>query len=140
MVGDTTVAEDIASESVARLLAARRTRTIDDARAYVRRIVVNQVFYRRRRHATEQRLGNRFAVAPSTADRTEQIDASTTLIAALQTLTARQRTVLVLRFYEDMPEQAIAALLHMAVGTVKSTTSRALDELRRHLSEVQHDG
>lgn len=45
-------------------------------------------------------------------------------------LTARERSVIVLRFWLDLSEAATAAELGVAVGTVKSTTSRALARLR----------
>jgi RNA polymerase sigma-70 factor (sigma-E family) len=49
---------------------------------------------------------------------------------ALATLPPRQRAVVVLRFYEDLPERAIAEALGCTVGTVKSQLSRALASLR----------
>jgi RNA polymerase sigma factor (sigma-70 family) len=45
-------------------------------------------------------------------------------------LTARQRTVLVLRYFEDLPEADVARLLGCSVGTVRSTTHRSLARLR----------
>lgn len=54
------------------------------------------------------------------------------LLTALSELTARERTVLVLRFYEDLSERDTAGLLQVTVGTIKSTTSRALAKLRLH--------
>lgn len=54
------------------------------------------------------------------------------LTAALSVLTHRERTVLVLRFYEDLSERDTADLLQVTVGTIKSTTSRALTKLRLH--------
>jgi RNA polymerase sigma factor (sigma-70 family) len=49
---------------------------------------------------------------------------------ALATLPPRQRTVLVLRFYEDLPDAEIARLLDAKEGTVRSLASRALQTLR----------
>jgi RNA polymerase sigma factor (sigma-70 family) len=49
---------------------------------------------------------------------------------ALTTLTGRQRAVLMLRVYDDLPEAQVADMLNCSVGTVKSAMSRALARLR----------
>ncbi|HEV7525006.1 MAG TPA: sigma-70 family RNA polymerase sigma factor [Acidimicrobiia bacterium] len=140
LVGNPSVAEDIAAESVARLLAARRRVRVDNADAYLRRIVVNQVVGRGRRSATERKFGHRFATASSSSDAGDQIVGRETLAHALDQLAPRQRAVLVLRYYEDLSEVAVAELLKIPLGTVKSTASRGLDDLRRLLSEGQAHG
>jgi RNA polymerase sigma-70 factor (sigma-E family) len=60
------------------------------------------------------------------------------LLRALAGLTPRERAVMVLRYYEDLDEDHIAADLGIAVGTVKSTYSRALRKLRasHHLTNT----
>ena len=55
---------------------------------------------------------------------------------ALSRLTARQRTVLVLRYFEDLPEADVARLLGCSVGTVRSTTHRSLARLRTLAPEL----
>jgi RNA polymerase sigma-70 factor (sigma-E family) len=50
--------------------------------------------------------------------------------AALARLTVRQRTVLVLRFYEDLTEVETARLMRCSVSTVKTQTRHALNRLR----------
>ncbi|WP_344194315.1 SigE family RNA polymerase sigma factor [Pedococcus aerophilus] len=52
------------------------------------------------------------------------------LRSALARLTARQRAVLVLRFYEDRTEAQAAEVLGCSVSTVKTTTRAALERLR----------
>jgi RNA polymerase sigma factor (sigma-70 family) len=54
--------------------------------------------------------------------------------AAVCRLPARQRAVIVLRFYQDLPETEIAALVGCRPGTVKSRLSRGLAALRKELS------
>lgn len=56
--------------------------------------------------------------------------------AALARLTPKQRTVLVLRCYEDLTEQQTAAVLGVRLGTVKSATCDALHRLRQVASEL----
>lgn len=58
------------------------------------------------------------------------VDRQDALVRALQALPARSRAVLVLRFFDDLSEADTAAALGWPVGTVKSTTSRALAALR----------
>jgi RNA polymerase sigma factor (sigma-70 family) len=54
----------------------------------------------------------------------------------LRQLTPRQRAVLVLRFYEDLPEAQVAEILGCGVGTVRSMTSRTLARVRALAPEL----
>ena len=51
-------------------------------------------------------------------------------------LPARQRAVIVLRYWEDLPEADVAAILNCSTGTVKSTASRGLTRLRQALTDA----
>lgn len=53
------------------------------------------------------------------------------LLAALQRLPPRWRVIVVLRFAEDLSERQVADALGCSVGTVKSSTARALQRLRQ---------
>jgi len=55
------------------------------------------------------------------------------VLAAAARLSQRQREVLALRYYLDLGEQDIAAMLGVSRGTVSSTVSRALAALAREL-------
>jgi RNA polymerase sigma factor (sigma-70 family) len=59
-----------------------------------------------------------------------RVEASADLLSALGQLAPRQRVALVLRYFEDLSEAEVAIAMSCSIGTVKSTTSRALDRLR----------
>jgi RNA polymerase sigma-70 factor (sigma-E family) len=59
-----------------------------------------------------------------------RVEASADLLQALGELPPRQRVALVLRYFEDLTEAEVAQAMGCSVGTVKSTTSRALERLR----------
>jgi RNA polymerase sigma factor (sigma-70 family) len=65
------------------------------------------------------------AVDPTTA-----VDDRGAIMTALAGLPARQREVIVLRYWLDLTEVQVAALLDCSVGNVKSQASRALAKLR----------
>ena len=54
---------------------------------------------------------------------------------AIRTLAPRQRAAVVMRFYEDLPEREIAAVLGCRPGTVKSLLSRSIAKLKESLDD-----
>ena len=58
------------------------------------------------------------------------------MLQALAAVPPRQRAVLVLRYWEDLPVDEVAALLNCSPGTVKSQSARGLDTLRGLLSPM----
>jgi RNA polymerase sigma-70 factor (ECF subfamily) len=58
---------------------------------------------------------------------------------AVEQLSPRERSVFVLRHYEDMPLNEIARTLNIHTGTVKSSLFRALQKLQKSLSFYQND-
>jgi RNA polymerase sigma-70 factor (sigma-E family) len=71
-------------------------------------------------------------------DRTDEVDRRDALIRLLLQLPPRQRAVIVLRYWEQLNEAEAAEVLGCTVGTVKSTTARALARLRQ-LSAARPD-
>ncbi|MCW2853449.1 MAG: polymerase sigma factor, partial [Nocardioides sp.] len=69
-------------------------------------------------------------VEPQTADETDAHDRRLQLATALQSLSPRQRAVVVLRYFDDLTERETAQLLGISVGTVKSHARDALARLR----------
>lgn len=138
IVGDLDEAEDLVQECL--IAVARRwprVRSMDHPRAYARRILVNLALDGAR---TRTRRRAELDQQPLTADAEQRIDESelryerSELIDALALLAPRQRAVLVLRYLEDLSEAQVAAALGCSVGTVKSTTSRALARLQATLT------
>jgi RNA polymerase sigma factor (sigma-70 family) len=94
---------------------------------YVRRIMYHEnVSAWRRRRVTEETLGSH----DSALEVGDSADDRMVLAEALSRLTPKQRTVLVLRYYEDLTEQQAAAVMGVRVGTIKSQTRHALMRLR----------
>ncbi|NUT49788.1 MAG: SigE family RNA polymerase sigma factor [Saccharothrix sp.] len=121
-------AEDLLQAALTKAWLAWR-RVQGDPEPYVRRIIVNTyATWWRRRWRAEQPTD----VLPEQVDLPPQeaVDEGDRLWRVLGTLPRRQRTVLVLRFYEDMTEAQVAHVLGVSVGTVKSQTGKALARLR----------
>lgn len=59
------------------------------------------------------------------------------LLTGLDRLTADERVVVVLRFWSDLPLEAIADRLDWPLGTVKSRLHRALRRMREHLERTE---
>ena len=131
LTGDAQLAEDLVQTALFK--AARNWQRIQASpEAYVRRILYTQnVSWWRTRRVKETALGSYDAPAAS-ADP----DLRITLEHALARLTIRQRTVLVLRYFEDLTEVQTAAALGIGPGTVKSITRQALARLRTLAPEL----
>lgn len=98
---------------------------------YVRRILANASNDRWRRAVRRpERPLRPDDVGPVAHDQADTIAERDFLIRALAGLPPRQRTVLVLRYYNDLSEVEIAGVLGCSVGTVKSHASRGLARLR----------
>jgi len=144
LVWDMAEAEDLVQECL--LKVARRwprVRAMEHPQAYARRILVNLVLdgaagRARRRHE----LGVTDATGPGdlpAASTPSPADADPGLLEALRTLPRQQRATIVLRYFEDLSEAQTAEVLGCSVGTVKSTTSRALQRLRQTLGRTDDD-
>jgi RNA polymerase sigma-70 factor (sigma-E family) len=122
-------AEDVVAEVFVKM--ARTRRVPDSPAAYLRRAVVNEVSSLWRRRARERAyLQQQRAETLVLGDFTPHADDQDVLWRALETLPPRQRTAVVLRYYEDLPEREAARIMGVSVGTVKSTTARGLSHMR----------
>lgn len=130
-------AADLAQEALARLGSAwPRVVRRDNPDAYVRTTMA-------RLHISWWRRLRRERLMPDVPDRPagdpaiERVDATAELWPVLASLPGRQRTVLVLRYYEHRTDDEIAALLGISRGTVRSQASRALEKLRSQSAQLR---
>ncbi|MBI5089269.1 MAG: SigE family RNA polymerase sigma factor [Actinobacteria bacterium] len=137
LTGGAESADDLVAEAIARTLPRWRNGDVADGPAYLRRVVVNLATRRWRRRAIASRRDHAALdwVQPAPSFDSLAAERDRTLRAVLR-LPARRRAVVVLRFYEDLPEAAIADILGVEVGTVKSQLSRALEQLRADLGTL----
>lgn len=135
LTGDWGHAEDLLQTSLAKVYRAwHRLRDHENLDAYVRRVMVNtQTTWWRRAWKAEQPTGTLPDwPGPDAVDASDDRDR---LRRALLRLPARQRAVVVLRHYEDLPEAEVARILGCSVGTVKSQCARGLAKLREALDD-----
>ena len=133
LTGSRADAEDLLQTALAKTyLAWDRIREREALDGYVRRVMVNtQTSWWRRRRVDEYPT-DELPEQPAGGedDFTSALSLHDALWTALAGLPKRQRAMVVLRYYEDLSEAETAAVLGVSVGTVKSTTSRALTKLR----------
>ena len=131
LTGDRAVAEDLVQEAFVRFVGRFRfLRYPDDFEPYLRRTIVNLSKNHFRRRAVERAYLER--EGPRAEDVSTDPDVATydTLRSALLRLPVRQRTALVLRYFEDLPDATIAELLRCRPATVRSLVARGLEALR----------
>jgi len=139
LTGDRHQAEDVLQMSLAKLyLAWDKVHDRGAVDAYVRRIMVNENnslwrrAWKKREYATDQ--------IPEGAPHHDAYDDGTNdqLWQVVQTLPPKARSVVVLRYYEQMSEAEVADALGISIGTVKSQCSRALAALRTRVPAELH--
>jgi RNA polymerase sigma-70 factor (sigma-E family) len=135
LTGSPHAAADLVQDALERtMIAWPRVEKQGDPEGYVRRIMVNRniSIWRRRRRET---LVLDVPEDPGRRTPAEPVVRDLALWERIRGLPPRQRTVIVLRYYEDMSEAQIAAVMGCSVGTVKSQASRALAALRRDAAQ-----
>lgn len=128
--GDVPVAEELAQEALVQLFQSLAAgRVPDQPGAWLRRVALNLAASWFRRRAAERRARRRVAGG---VQEHRDVDTAEVLAvrAAVASLPIRQRTVVVLRFYEQWSVAETAELMGVAPGTVKSLTSHAVTALR----------
>ena len=133
LTGDVHAAEELVQAALVKAYVAWPRIRTGEALAYTRRILVN--------HSTDTwRKTRKEKLSAEPPERPSRPAASVEdrdeIVRILQLLPEQQRRVVVLRYYHDMSEKAVADLLGISPGTVKSTASRGLATLREHLGRT----
>ncbi|MFS3130675.1 SigE family RNA polymerase sigma factor [Nocardioides sp. Bht2] len=136
IVADEQLAQDLVQEALAKTyVALPRLREVGNLEAYARRVVATTAitWFRRKGWNNEtatEHLPDLVGPAP-----TEEVAQREWLWQALRELPIRQRTAIVLRYYEDLTEAQTAHAMGCATGTVKSQVSAGLRTLRKRLGD-----
>jgi RNA polymerase sigma-70 factor (sigma-E family) len=131
LTGHREAAEDLMQTALERLLR-HWGRIEGDPEGYLRRTLYNLAadgFRQQGRWRRRVTLVQSHAAQPP-ADATAEVDVRDALVRLLLQLPARQRAVLVLRYWEQLTEAETAEALSCPEGTVKSATSRGLQRMR----------
>ena len=136
MVDDLPTAEDIVQDVFTALYRRHGPdlRTVTDPHAYLVAGVTNAARSAlRRRRTARTHVPEPPASVPAAEDEALLGESDREMLGALRGLTARQRQVLVLRYWSELSEEEIAEAMRVSRGTVKSTAHRALAILRERL-------
>jgi len=125
-----------------------RSEDLQDPAKWLTRVAVNTCldrlrsrrwqFWRKRPDPDDERVILALApdAAPSAEDRLFAREIYGRLAAALERLSERQRSVFVLRHFEDLSLGEIGEILQLEIGTVKVHMSRAVAKLREELRDL----
>ena len=132
LCGDWQAAEDLAQATLAKVFVSwRRISRRDAALAYATRTLANTYLADRRRRRVEELLTSR---TPDRPAETGTPELRIMVLDALAALSPKARAIVVLRYWEDLSVEQVAALLGCSPGNVKSQSARSLDKLRALLS------
>lgn len=135
LTGDAHDAQDLLQTTLTKVYVCWSSARRGDPYLFTRRVLINchTDSWRRRRWREETVADPGDTAGTHTvADSAEWVANRDALTRALAPLSPRERAIVVLRYLEDMSERDVADLLGISTGTVKSTTSRALQKMRHH--------
>jgi RNA polymerase sigma-70 factor (sigma-E family) len=131
LTGDRDLAQDVVQDAFVRVAGRfRHLRRPDAFEAYLRRAVVNLCASHHRRTRVARAYLERQRHAPEPVIYAPDVGIRDQLRAALRTLPMRQRAAVVLRYYEDLPEQRVAEMLGCSIPAARSLVARAMESLR----------
>lgn len=138
LVQDLATAEEIVQDSFVAVHAVwRRRPDADLALSYLRRSVVDRSRVALRQHMVVDKLAPRLAPDLPTGEGQLSIEVEqSAFISALWTLPPRQREIVVLRYFADLPEAQVASATGISQAAVKAHAVQALTALRTELGKA----
>ncbi len=133
LTGDSHDAEELVQTALTALYRSwDKVRDPESLDGYVRRFMVNAHNSAWPKPWRRREVSSAGLVAGTVDQTAPDPDTRKALTALIKALPPKQRTVIVLRYYEDLPATAIADLLGVSPGTVRSQANRAIATLRAH--------
>ncbi|MFI8072802.1 MULTISPECIES: SigE family RNA polymerase sigma factor [unclassified Streptomyces] len=131
--GDTHLAEDLVQEALGRIYVRwNRISVVGNPAAYAQTVLVRVFLTHQRRRSSRERATD---VLPETAAAGVDTPLRLTLLDALARLPAKDRAVVVLRYWEDRSIEETAGVLNASAAAVRTRCTRALKQLRGLLGE-----
>jgi RNA polymerase sigma factor (sigma-70 family) len=129
--GEVETARDLAQETLVKVCVHwRKVRVMDTPQAWVTRVALNLATTHHRRSAVRRRhAAQAYTPTPSPRD-----DEGWMVRAAVASLPERQRTAVILRYFEDLSVEQTADLMDVSPSAVKKLTARGVDRLRALLA------
>jgi len=131
--GDTHLAEDLVQEALGRIYVRwSRISVVGNPAAYAQTVLVRVFLTHQRRRSSRERATD---VLPEVAAAGVDTPLRLTLLDALARLPAKDRAVVVLRYWEDRSIEETAGVLNASAAAVRTRCTRALKQLRGLLGE-----
>ena len=137
LTGDWHLAEDLVQETLAKMYRSwRRISRVDSPVAYADTVLVRTFLSQRRRRSSTERPSDRL---PAAAGPAQDAELRMALLDGLARMTAKDRAVLVLRYWEDRSVEETAQVLQLSSGAMRAQSMRALQRLRALLGDQLAD-
>ncbi|MFC9926915.1 SigE family RNA polymerase sigma factor [Streptomyces sp. NPDC127190] len=138
LTGDWHLAEDLVQETLAKMYRSwRRINRVESPVAYANTVLVRTFISQRRLRSSGERPSDR--LPDTTAGPARDAELRLALLDGLARMTAKDRAVLVLRYWEDRSVEETAQVLQLSPVTVRVRCMRALERLRALLGDELAD-
>jgi RNA polymerase sigma-70 factor (sigma-E family) len=134
LCGDVDRAQDLAQTTLAKLFQHwKRASRADNLDAYAK-TVLSRTFLAEQRGRRRERDTHGLGERPRPVG--DPTDLRLTLLAALATLPPKPRVMVILRYWDDLSVESVAALMRCSTGNVKSQCARSMAKLRAELGDL----